>query len=166
MQYRSATGIDFHTFDTSTTNPEANFIHLSGLKVPYKYNILAHSDGDVVLHALVDAMLGIACLGDIGQHFSDKDPRWKGANSSIFVNHALELLVAKGIKLTHIDATIICEEPKISPIRSQMQACIAALCRLDVSCVNIKGKTTEKMGFLGRGEGIASLVSCTATMPL
>ena len=162
----SATGIDFHAFDTITNNPEQNFVTLGGLKIPYKYNIKAHSDGDVVLHALVDAILGTICKGDIGYHFSDKDPRWKGANSDIFLTEALKMLKQQNGELLHIDATIICEEPKINPHRFAIAQNIAKLCSLSNNKVNIKGKTTEKMGFLGRGEGICAITTCTVKLPV
>lgn len=161
----SATGIDFHEYDVNEGNTtQDNFVMLGGYKLPYKYNVLAHSDGDVLLHALVDAILGIICKGDIGQHFSDKDPKWKNASSSIFVAETMKMLSQKNAKLLHVDCTIICEEPKISKYREEIKNSVAALCNIDSNKVNIKGKTTEKMGFLGRGEGLCAIVTCTAIL--
>jgi len=161
-RFISATGIDFHKFaDEADRECKNNFIMIGGIQIQHKFKIQAHSDGDVLLHSLVDAILGTICMGDIGTHFSDKDEKWKNAPSSIFVKHAIDLLSRQSGKLIHIDSTIICQEPKILPYRYQITQKILTICNIPELKVNIKGKTTEEMGFLGRGEGIAAITTCT-----
>src|SRR5688572_33326479 len=129
---------------------------LGGVRVPHTAGVLAHSDGDVVLHALCDALLGAAGLGDIGQHFSDKDPRWKGADSSKFVTAVLDMLTARKLRVGNADVTVICEAPKVGPVRDAMRTRVAELLGVPPTDVNIKATTTEKLGFTGRSEGIAA----------
>jgi 2-C-methyl-D-erythritol 2,4-cyclodiphosphate synthase len=129
---------------------------LGGVRVPHTAGVVAHSDGDVVLHALCDALLGAAGLGDIGQHFSDKDARWKGADSSQFVTAVLKMLADRGLRVGNADVTVICEAPKVGPVRDQMRRRIAELLGVTAENVNIKATTTERLGFLGRSEGIAA----------
>ncbi|MEM6603259.1 MAG: 2-C-methyl-D-erythritol 4-phosphate cytidylyltransferase [Pseudomonadota bacterium] len=134
---------------------------LGGITLPCAYKLKGHSDADVLLHTITDAVLGTISAEDIGYHFSPKDPRWKNASSDAFLEHALALLHnAKGV-INHIDTTLICEEPKITPHRDAIRANIAALCKLDISKVSVKATTTEGLGFTGRGEGIAAQATVT-----
>jgi 2-C-methyl-D-erythritol 4-phosphate cytidylyltransferase/2-C-methyl-D-erythritol 2,4-cyclodiphosphate synthase len=129
---------------------------LGGVLVPHDRGLVGHSDADVVLHALTDAILGALAAGDIGDYFPPSDPRWRGAPSALFVEHARDLAAQAGAQISHVDLTIICEAPRIGPYRDAMRARIAGLLRLDVSRVSIKATTTERLGFAGRGEGIAA----------
>lgn len=129
---------------------------LGGIKIDHDKSLKGHSDADVVLHALVDAILGAIGKGDIGQHFSPKDNRWKNADSSLFVTEAVRWMEDAGYALQNADITVICEAPKIGVHREAMQKNIASLLKVDSSDVNIKATTTETLGFTGRGEGIAS----------
>jgi 2-C-methyl-D-erythritol 2,4-cyclodiphosphate synthase len=147
---RVGTGIDVHAFG------RGDFVMLGGVRVPHTHGVLAHSDGDVLLHALCDALLGAAGLGDIGQHFSDSDPQWKGADSRRFVTSALALLKARRLAVVNADLTVLAQAPKIAPYREAMRRQIAQLLEVSEDCVNIKATTTESLGFLGRGEGIAA----------
>jgi len=133
-----------------------DFIMLGGLRIPHSHGVVAHSDGDVVLHALCDALLGAAGLGDIGQHFSDSDPQWKGADSRRFVVSVLALLRARRLAVANVDLTVLAQAPKIAPYRDAMRRQIAQLLQIDEQHVNIKATTTEGLGFLGRAEGIAA----------
>jgi 2-C-methyl-D-erythritol 4-phosphate cytidylyltransferase/2-C-methyl-D-erythritol 2,4-cyclodiphosphate synthase len=124
--------------------------------VPHSRGLAGHSDADVVLHAITDALLGAAGLGDIGEHFPPTDPRWKGSPSSLFLAHAVELVRARGAIIDHVDCTVISEAPKIGPHRSAMRARIAEIAGLALEQVSVKATTTEGLGFTGRGEGIAA----------
>jgi 2-C-methyl-D-erythritol 2,4-cyclodiphosphate synthase len=128
---------------------------LGGVKIPHTHGVRAHSDGDVVLHALCDALLGAAALGDIGMHFSDSDPRWRGMDSRTFVRHVRTLLADRGFTVINVDATVVAEAPRLGKHRDAMRANIAADLGLSVDGVNIKGTTSEALGFIGRREGIA-----------
>jgi 2-C-methyl-D-erythritol 2,4-cyclodiphosphate synthase len=143
-------GVDVHAFGPG------DFVMLGGVRVPYSRGVVAHSDGDVVLHALCDALLGAAGLGDIGQHFKDTDPKWKGADSRQFVRAVLAMLKAKKLRVGNADITVVSEAPKVSPIRDEMRRQIAALLEVSEDRVNVKATTTEKLGFLGRSEGLAA----------
>jgi 2-C-methyl-D-erythritol 2,4-cyclodiphosphate synthase len=132
-------------------------VMLGGVRVPHNRGVVAHSDGDVLLHALVDALLGAAGLGDIGQHFPDSDPRWKGANSARFVAGALSLLAERGQKVVNADLTLLAEEPRIARWRDQIRRSVAEQLALPESAVNLKATTTEHLGFIGRGEGLAAM---------
>jgi 2-C-methyl-D-erythritol 2,4-cyclodiphosphate synthase len=132
-------------------------VMLGGVRVPHSRGVVAHSDGDVLLHALVDALLGAAGLGDIGQHFPDSDPRWKGANSARFVAGALSLLAERGQKVVNADLTLLAEEPRIARWRDQIRRSVAEQLALPESAVNLKATTTEHLGFIGRGEGLAAM---------
>jgi 2-C-methyl-D-erythritol 2,4-cyclodiphosphate synthase len=121
--------------------------------------VKAHSDGDVLLHALCDALLGAAGLGDIGQHFPDTDPQWKGVASEGFVRHALRLLADRGYRVINVDLTLCCEAPRLAPHRDAIRETVAGLLRLPVDAVNLKATTTEKLGFLGRAEGLAAFAT-------
>jgi 2-C-methyl-D-erythritol 4-phosphate cytidylyltransferase/2-C-methyl-D-erythritol 2,4-cyclodiphosphate synthase len=147
---RTGFGFDVHAF--AGGGP----IMLGGVSVPYSRGLAGHSDADVVLHAITDALLGAAALGDIGQHFPPSDPQWKGASSDRFLAQAAGLIRSTGGVIDHIDCTIICEVPKIGPFREAMRKQIAEIADLDPAQVSIKATTTERLGFTGRGEGIAA----------
>ena len=123
---------------------------------PHTHGVVAHSDGDVVLHALTDALLGAAGLGDIGQHFKDTDPRWKGADSKRFVRAVMDMLRARKLRVGNADVTVLAERPKLAPVRDDIRRQVAELLEVEVEHVNVKATTTEKLGFLGRAEGIAA----------
>ena len=143
-------GFDVHAFGPGDS------IMLGGVRVPHTAGVLAHSDGDVVLHAVCDALLGAAGLGDIGQHFSDKDPRWKGADSAQFITAVLQMLAARKLRVGNVDVSVIAEVPKVGPVRDAIRARLAALLGVGLTDVNVKATTTERLGFLGRSEGIAA----------
>ena len=147
---RTGMGFDVHAF--SGDGP----VVLGGIEVPHSRGLSGHSDADVVLHAITDALLGAAGLGDIGEHFPPSDMRWKGVNSSIFLGHALQLLRDRGAIIDHVDCTVIAEEPRVGPYRDAMRARIAEIAGLRVDQVSVKATTTEGLGFTGRREGIAA----------
>jgi len=147
---RTGMGFDVHAF--AGDGP----IMLGGLEITHDRGLAGHSDADVVLHAITDALLGAGGLGDIGEHFPPSDPRWKGAVSSVFLAHALELLRERGAIIDHLDCTVIAEAPKIGPHRTAMRARIAEIAGLSIEQVSIKATTTEGLGFTGRREGIAA----------
>lgn len=146
---RIGQGYDVHRFN------EGDHIILGGVKIPYENGLEAHSDGDVVLHALADAILGAAALGDIGKHFPDTDPEFKGADSRVLLRHVYKIVQEKGYKLVNADVTIIAQAPKMLPHITDMRANIAADLQVDIDFINVKATTTEKLGFEGRKEGIA-----------
>ena len=150
MLARTGMGFDVHAF--AGEGP----LMMGGIAIPHARGLAGHSDADVVLHAITDALLGASGLGDIGEHFPPSDPRWKGASSEIFLAHAAELIRERGGMIDHIDCTIICEEPKVGPHRLEMRAKVAAILQVRVDQVSIKATTTERLGFTGRGEGIAA----------
>lgn len=129
---------------------------ICGVDIPYEKGLLGHSDADVALHALSDALLGAAALGDIGKHFPDTDPRYSGADSRVLLRRVVEMIKEKGCKVGNADITIVAQKPKMSPYIEQMKANVAADLEVAADCVNIKATTTEKLGFEGRGEGISS----------
>lgn len=147
---RTGLGFDVHAF--AGDGP----IMMGGIAVPHARGLAGHSDADVVLHAITDALLGAAGLGDIGEHFPPSDPQWKGASSDIFLLHAAELIRTAGGIIDHVDCTVICEEPKVGPHRAAMRARIACLLQVPATAVSIKATTTERLGFTGRREGIAA----------
>ena len=147
---RTGMGFDVHAF--SGEGP----MRLGGIEIAHDRGLAGHSDADVVLHAITDALLGAAGLGDIGEHFPPSDARWKGADSSLFLTHAVELLRAKGAVIDHIDCTVIAEAPKVGPFRAAMRDRIAEIAGLSVDRVSVKATTTEGLGFTGRREGIAA----------
>ncbi len=142
-------GYDVHRFG------EGEFITLGGVRIPHSFGLIAHSDGDVLLHALADALLGAAALGDIGKHFPDTDPTFKGADSRMLLRHVLDLLQAKGWQVGNVDATIVAQAPKMATHIQQMRSLIAEDLQVSLDQVNVKATTTEKLGFTGREEGIA-----------
>lgn len=146
---RIGQGYDVHRFN------EGDHIILGGVKIPYEKGLEAHSDGDVVLHALADAILGAAALGDIGKHFPDTDPEFKGADSRVLLRHVYKIVQEKGYKLVNADVTIIAQAPKMLPHINDMRANISADLQVDIDFINVKATTTEKLGFEGRKEGIA-----------
>ena len=134
---------------------------IGGVNVPHDKGLDGHSDADVLLHAICDALLGAAALGDIGKHFPPSDITYKNADSRDLLRHVIALLMAKNYVVNNIDATVICEAPKLSSHTAKMCANIAADCQIEVNQVNVKATTTEKLGFTGRGEGIAAEAVCT-----
>jgi 2-C-methyl-D-erythritol 2,4-cyclodiphosphate synthase len=150
MKLRIGQGIDVHAFC------EGDHVMLGGVRIDHERGLDAHSDGDVVLHALCDAMLGATALGDIGRHFSPSDPQWKDANSRELLRQINVLLKHEGWAVTNADITVLCEQPKITPHAAQMQENIAADLGLDAGDISIKATTTEGLGFCGRGEGITA----------
>jgi 2-C-methyl-D-erythritol 2,4-cyclodiphosphate synthase len=147
---RIGSGVDVHAFGPG------DFVMLGGVRVPHTHGVVAHSDGDVVLHALTDALLGAAGLGDIGQHFKDTDPQWKGVDSKRFVRAVMDMLRARRLRVGNADVTVLAERPKLSPVRDDVRRQVAELLEVGVDHVNVKATTTEKLGFLGRSEGIAA----------
>ena len=156
---RTGTGYDVHAFG------EGDHLMLCGVKVPHKRGFLAHSDGDVGLHALVDAILGALADGDIGSHFPPSDPQWKGAASEKFLKHAIDRVTARGGRIANLEVTLICQRPKIGPLRDQMRARIADITGVAVSRIAVKATTSEWLGFTGREEGIAATASATVRLP-
>lgn len=148
-ELRIGQGFDVHAF----TN--GDFVMLGGVKVPHTQGILAHSDGDVLLHAVCDALLGAASLGDIGMHFPDTDARWRGADSRTFVRHVYTLLAERGYEIVNVDTTVLAQAPRLGKHREAMRANIAADLHIDIDRVNVKATTTENLGFIGRAEGLA-----------
>ena len=146
---RVGQGYDVHRFK------EGGDVILGGVKIPYEQGLEAHSDGDVVLHALCDALLGAAALGDIGKHFPDTDPEFKGADSRVLLRHVYGIVQEKGYRLVNADITIIAQAPKMAPYITAMCSNIADDLKMEVDCINVKATTTEKLGFEGRKEGIA-----------
>ena len=158
QESRTGFGFDVHAF------ADGESLWLGGLLIPHPRGLKGHSDADVVLHALTDALLGALGAGDIGDHFPPSDPKWRGAASSLFVEHARFLAESAGARIVHVDVTIICEAPRIGPHREAMRSHIADLLRLPISSVSIKATTTEGLGFAGRGEGIAAQAVASISM--
>ena len=155
---RTASGYDVHKFK------EGDHIWLCGLNIPHSHGLEGHSDADVGLHAITDALLGCIGEGDIGQHFPPSDERWRGAASWKFLGHAASLVRAKGGVINHVDVTIICERPKVGPYRDAMKAKIAEILNIETSRVSVKATTTEGLGFTGRREGIAAQATATVRL--
>lgn len=144
-----------HGFDVHRLAPGEG-IMLGGVSIPCEYRLVAHSDGDVLLHAVIDALLGALALGDIGQHFPDTDPAFKGADSRALLRHAYALIQQAGYGVGNLDCTVIAERPKLAPYMAQIRQCIANDLSLEMNRVSVKATTTEKLGFTGRAEGIAA----------
>ena len=153
MTMRVGSGFDLHAFGPG------DHVMLGGVRVPHDRGVIAHSDGDVLLHALVDAMLGGAGLGDIGQHFPDHDPQWRGADSSRFVVATLQLLTQRQLVVINVDLTLLAQAPKVAAHRQQIRERVAGLLGLPAERVNIKATTPEHLGALGRGEGLAAMAT-------
>ena len=156
---RTGTGYDVHAFG------DGDHLMLCGVRVPHSRGFLAHSDGDVGLHALVDAILGALADGDIGSHFPPSDPQWKGAASDRFLKYAVDRVTARGGRIANLEVTMICERPKIGPLRDPMRERIAEITGLNVSRIAVKATTSERLGFTGREEGIAATASATIRLP-
>jgi 2-C-methyl-D-erythritol 4-phosphate cytidylyltransferase/2-C-methyl-D-erythritol 2,4-cyclodiphosphate synthase len=156
---RTATGFDVHRLE------DGEELWLGGVNVPHHQGLSGHSDADVALHALTDALLGTIAAGDIGQHFPPSDPQWRGAESGQFLRHAAALVAERGGQITFVDLTIICEAPKIGPHREAIRSRVAELLGLSTDRVSVKATTTERLGFTGRGEGIAAQAAATIRLP-
>lgn len=159
MVGRSAGGFDVHRFGPG------DHVWLCGLMIPHTHGLIGHSDADVGLHALTDALLGCIAAGDIGDHFPPSDERWRGAASDQFLAHARDMVIARGGRIDHVDLTIIAERPKVGPHRAAMQARVAGILQIAVDAVSIKATTTERLGFTGRGEGIAAQAMASVRLP-
>lgn len=154
LPFRIGQGFDVHAFQPGDA------VIIGGVRIPFSQSLAAHSDGDVLLHAVADALLGAAALGDIGRHFPDTDPRFKGADSRVLLRHVVSLVHEKGYRVANLDATIIAQAPKMAPHIEQMRQHLAQDLNVEVEQVNVKATTTEKLGFTGRGEGIACQAVC------
>ncbi|MFD2263225.1 bifunctional 2-C-methyl-D-erythritol 4-phosphate cytidylyltransferase/2-C-methyl-D-erythritol 2,4-cyclodiphosphate synthase [Lacibacterium aquatile] len=155
----TGSGFDVHAF------AEGDFVTLCGLEIPHSKGLAGHSDADVGLHALTDALLGTIANGDIGAHFPPSDPRWRGADSAQFLRHAADLVTAQGGQILHCDVTLICEAPKVGPHRDAMRQRIADILGMPLARISVKATTTERLGFTGRQEGIASQAVATVRLP-
>lgn len=156
MDIRLGNGFDVHAFGAG------DHVTLCGIEIPHTHGLVGHSDADVAMHTVTDAIYGGLARGDIGQHFPPSDPQWKGAASAIFLRHAVDLAADLGFTINNVDCTLICEFPKIGPHASAMRAKMAQFMRLDETRVSVKATTSERLGFTGRGEGIA----CIATVAM
>ena len=159
MDIRLGNGYDVHAFC------EGDHVWLCGVKVPHSKGLLGHSDADVGMHALTDAIYGALAMGDIGRHFPPTDPQWKGAESHIFLAHAAGLARSMGYQISNCDVTLVCERPKIGPHALAMQARLAEIMGVDASRVSVKATTSERLGFTGREEGIASIATAALVKP-
>lgn len=155
VEFRTGTGFDVHRFD------KGEFVTLCGVQVPHTQALSGHSDADVALHALTDAIMGAIGAGDIGSHFPPSEAQWKGASSDRFLKKACDLVTERGGQIVNLDVTIICERPKIGPYREAMRQSVAEIANIDLDRVSVKGTTTEKLGFTGRSEGIAAQASAS-----
>jgi 2-C-methyl-D-erythritol 2,4-cyclodiphosphate synthase len=151
MNPRIGQGIDFHRLEKGMK------LWLGGVKVPYNKGCIAHSDGDVLLHAICDSLLGAAGLPDIGVHFPDTDPQFKGIRSTILLEKVYNIIHKKGYRVTNIDSTVCLEKPEIAPYIPEMQSIIAGILEIPPDCISVKATTTEKMGFIGCEEGIMAM---------
>lgn len=147
---RIGSGFDVHAFGPG------DHVMLGGVRIPHESGLVAHSDGDVVLHALADALLGAIAAGDIGQHFPDTDPVWRGADSRELLRRVVGIVTARGYLVVNCDVTVLAQAPKLAPHREAMQRHIAMDLGIEMSCVSVKATTTERLGFIGRSEGIAA----------
>jgi 2-C-methyl-D-erythritol 4-phosphate cytidylyltransferase/2-C-methyl-D-erythritol 2,4-cyclodiphosphate synthase len=159
MESRTAFGFDVHGF------APGNSVMLGGIAIAHNHALSGHSDADVALHALTDAVLGTIGAGDIGKHFPPSDPQWRGVSSDRFLRHAVDLLAARGGRIVHLDLTLVCEAPRIGPHRDAMVASIARIAGVDPARVSVKATTTEGLGFTGRREGIAAQAVATVETP-
>ena len=156
---RTGTAFDAHAFGPG------DHVMLGGIRIAHDKGLVGHSDADVVLHVLTDALLGAIAASDIGEHFPPSDPRWRGASSDRFLAHAVSLIQARGGRIMHLDVTAICEAPKVAPHREAMRKRIAEIAGIAVDRVSVKATTTNGLGFLGRGDGIAAIASATVRLP-
>ena len=153
MRVRLGNGYDVHKFGAG------DHVVLCGVKVPHDHGLVGHSDADVGMHAITDAIYGALAAGDIGRHFPPSDPQWKGAASEIFLKHAVQMARDAGFVISNVDCTMVCEYPKIGPHANAMRAALADIMDLPVEDISVKATTSEKLGFTGRGEGIAALAT-------
>jgi 2-C-methyl-D-erythritol 4-phosphate cytidylyltransferase/2-C-methyl-D-erythritol 2,4-cyclodiphosphate synthase len=156
---RVGTGYDVHAFGNG------DHVMLGGVQIKHNHGLSGHSDADVALHAVVDAILGALADGDIGQHFPPSDPQWRGASSDLFLRDAVARVRARRGVIAHVDITFICEAPRIGPHRDAMRARIAEIAGIDPSRIAVKATTSERMGFTGRGEGIVAMATATVRLP-
>ena len=154
MDFRIGQGFDVHAFG------DGDHVVLGGVRIAHDHGVLAHSDGDVVIHALCDAMLGALALGDIGVHFPPSDARWKDADSRTFLRHCNALLRERGWRVGNCDITVVCERPRLAPHAAAMRTNLAADLGTDLDAVSVKATTSEQLGFTGRGEGVAAQAVC------
>jgi 2-C-methyl-D-erythritol 4-phosphate cytidylyltransferase/2-C-methyl-D-erythritol 2,4-cyclodiphosphate synthase len=159
MDIRTGNGFDVHAFGPG------DHVMLCGVAIPHDHGLVGHSDADVGLHTVTDAIYGALAAGDIGTHFPPSDPQWKGAASHIFLTHAVDMAAAQGFRITHADLTLICERPKIGPHAAALRARLSEWLRIDIGRVSVKATTTEQLGFTGRGEGIAAQATVTLVRP-
>ena len=160
LRPRTGMGFDVHRLEKVDDAGHAGLV-LMGLTLPEPFRMIGHSDADVGLHAITDALLGALAIGDIGSHFPPSDPKWKGADSAIFLNHAVDEVIGAGGIIEHVDVTLICERPKIGPYRPAMTERLSELLRMPGDRISVKATTTERLGFTGRGEGIATQAIAT-----
>lgn len=160
MEYRTGHGFDVHAFE------DGDAVILCGVPIAHDKKLKGHSDADVGMHSLTDAILGALGAGDIGDHFPPSDPQWKGAPSNVFLEKSRDLVAERGGKITHCDVTMMCEAPKIGPHRDRMRQALAAILNIDASRISVKATTTEELGFTGRREGIAAMATATIALPL
>ncbi len=159
FEYRSGNAYDVHRFGPG------DHVTVCGVEVPHGASLVGHSDADVGLHALTDALLGAIGDGDIGSHFPPSDPKWRGADSAIFLRHAADMVSRRGGAIVNVDLTLVCEQPKIGPHRPAMQSRVAEILGIDPARVSIKATTTERLGFTGRAEGMAALATASVRLP-
>lgn len=159
MDIRLGNGFDVHAFGPG------DHVILCGVRVPHDKGLVGHSDADVGMHTVTDAIYGALADGDIGQHFPPSDDTWKGADSRIFLEHAVNRAGERGYQIANIDCTLICERPKIGPHAAEMRATLAAIMGLAVDRISVKATTSERLGFTGRGEGIACIATCALIKP-
>ncbi len=151
---RIGTGFDVHAFGPGS------YITLGNVQIPFEHGFVAHSDGDVLIHAICDALLGACALGDIGQHFPPADPQWKDCDSEVFLRHCYALVQQQGFEVGNIDCTVIAEQPKLSPHIPAIRSRLAEILKLNVDQIGVKATTTEQLGYTGRGEGVAVQAVC------
>ena len=159
MKVRLGNGYDVHKFGPG------DHVVLCGVKVPHDQTLMGHSDADVGMHAITDAIYGALATGDIGRHFPPSDPQWKGAASEIFLKHAVQLARDAGFVISNVDCTMVCEFPKIGPHADAMRATLADIMDLPIEDISVKATTSEKLGFTGRGEGIAAIATAALVAP-
>ena len=156
---RTGNGYDVHAFE------QGNHVTLCGIEIPHAQGLKGHSDADVGLHALTDALLATCGAGDIGTHFPPSDPQWRGARSRIFVEHAVALIRERGARIANADITLICEEPRVGPHRAAMVAELSDMLKIAPERISVKATTNEGLGFIGRAEGIAAIATATVIYP-
>lgn len=155
MDIRCGNGFDVHAFT------DGDHVTLCGVHIPHTHSLLGHSDADVGMHALTDALYGAMAEGDIGRHFPPSDPQWKDAESHVFLRHAVALATQKGFTVTNADITLICEHPKVGPHAGAMRAALSDIMGVDIGRISVKATTSERLGFTGREEGIAAIATAT-----